>query len=161
MKIIYFILIGSIFFCANNSYSQKNIQSAYIEIGGTAGIWSANYDYILVNYKNVYSGVKVGMGLYKDNDIPFDYFFPMNIVILYGNKNHFMEISPGILFSNISYRAADYEKGYIRTSELFFNYCAGYRYQKKDGGFLFRLFYSPFIYGEPKINHRHKLSSKW
>ncbi len=127
-----------------NKTFKKN--SVYFELFGNGLIYSLGYERILWS-KDIHK-LSTAIGFSYQPPFTHDgsdtyYFIPSEINYLIGKKHHF-ELGLGITFplhqKNVSHIS---DIGYV----LFFR--IGYRYQKEEGGELFRIGFTPFKAIEP------------
>ena len=119
----------------------------YFEVGGIAGFWSLNYEKIILNKENFKISGRIGISTYniKDYTDSFnpDIIIPIAINGLYG-KTHKIEIGIGQTISNIVQSKHSSSLPY-RNTKLHANFTIGYRYQKNNGGIIYRFGYMPII----------------
>lgn len=130
---IIFILLFFILIYVNFIYSNTNnpkVNSLYIEILGKSAIGSINYDVRIT--KELTIGIGTGHSLLILNSFLFlSYLFPGNIdhnlelgiALSILHKENFSEIGRGIVIIPI----------------------IGYRFQPLNGGFIFRISYTPWF----------------
>jgi len=155
------VLLMAAFFigAAHLSHGQSKL-STYLELAGSAGLYSVNADFLMVELDNIRIGGRLGIGMFKEGyeGSGMDIYMPVSAVGLYAFEAHNIEI--GIGFNLISYSirsVADLkDRGFKRKTELLGNYVIGYRYQKAEGGLMFRISYTPFFYkDEPFGRYEH------
>jgi len=125
--------------------------AAYLELGGTAGIWSVNYDLTALNISNFKIGARVGFGFLTEGyaGTTIDLHIPLTVNFMYAfKKNHHVELGIGTQIASYEIRSVKSatDIGWMRKTEALGNYTLGYRFQNPDGGFVFRAFYSPLFY---------------
>jgi hypothetical protein len=139
------VLIGA----AHNGHAQSKL-SAYLELAGSAGLYSLNADYVLLDLDPVRVGGRLGIGIFKEGyeGSGMDMYMPVSAIALYAFEAHNIEIGIGCNMISYSIRSVvDIEdSGFERKTELLGNYVVGYRYQKAEGGLIFRVSYTPFFY---------------
>lgn len=116
--------------------------SVYLEVGGNGVLYSINYDRLFQTPKMGKYAIRIGYGFSKNfnNNRLIINTFPFEITGLYSLKNekHFFEVGPGITgFYRARYTTGD------KLTLLLFTARIGYRYQKSDGGTLFRIGFTP------------------
>lgn len=134
--------------------------AAYVELGGTAGMWSVNYDLMALNINNFKIGARVGFGFLTEGyeGTTIDLHIPLTANFMYAiHKGHHVELSIGTQIASYEIRSikSPTEIGWTRKTEALGNYSIGYRFQSPDGGFVFRASYSPFFY-QDGIYFRHE-----
>ena len=145
------ILSSSLSLMAQNSaeaFTAKN--AAYVELAGNGIFYSLNYERI-IHQKGVFkSAARVGftaMPLKVGGDTYWSAALPLELIGLIGRNRHHLEL--GIGYTPYYYAVGKFEIGssgeefdrYRLTSLLPLR--VGYRYQKPDGGFFFRIGYLP------------------
>ena len=143
-----------VIFYNQKSVAQSNLNhSIYLELGGSGGLYSLNYDLIGININGFKIGARLGLeflsegrqGTTVDVYIPFT----VNFMYAFGNKHHIeLGVGPQIGSYEIKNVITATDIGLIRKTEVLGNATFGYRFQNPDGGFMFRVFYSPFFYQE-------------
>ncbi len=134
------LLFLTILFVTNNIQSQTAAKSIYAELGGPS-IAGINFD-MRLNKKEAGLGARVGMGgIIIDGEGAL--FFPVGLNYLFGKdqKNYF-ELGAGATLVSVT---GDVIDGDLTTT--FGHISFGYRYQPKQGGFLFRAAVTP-IFGK-------------
>lgn len=142
--------------CSNELLAQKEpvpVQArnaVYLELGGNAAIYSLNYDRIIYEKGIFKAAARAGICA-----IPYNianknyggYLMPFEIVGLLGKSKHHLEMGPGITPYWIPFSPAHGSDGesdsYALDSHMSFR--LGYRYQKPEGGFFFRIAYTPIV----------------
>jgi hypothetical protein len=117
-------------------------QAVYIQVGGSAPLFSINYDRRFAKRVNG-AGFAVGIGYYGESGASL-FSIPASINYLFGKSNHFIELAAGATF--ISAKQTIF--GDSNESTVFFHVNAGYRYQPTKGGFFFRGGISPLFVTE-------------
>lgn len=109
--------------------------SIYVELGGNSLAYSLNYDYTFSLAENTKLAVGAGLGYYTmhsyaNGPTPTEtnlFFFTPEANLLFGKKSHHLEMGASLLL--FAFPA-------LRI---------GYRYQRPQGGFLFRVGFTPFV----------------
>jgi hypothetical protein len=158
----YVLLILSLF-AGNMAMAQKSGTSAYpgqtsffAELGGPGILFSANIDRRF-NKSELGAGGRIGLGFITGDfyDKNLGYYqmqsiatFPMQLNYIFGKANsvHTFEVGAGI---TISGKKIDiFENSANRTyNSLYGTACFMYRRQPKDGGFSWRIGFTPIISG--------------
>ena len=129
------------------SFSQTNItapNSLHLELLGNGLIYSLNYERMIVES----FGARIGIGYLQVKEIDGDdqaslTTVPVMVTYLLGSKSSKLELGVGICYINIS---ADIEEFLgVEESETLGTATFGYRYQRSDGGLLFRIGVTPFF----------------
>jgi len=154
-----FLLAAVFIGAAHLSHAQSKL-STYLELAGSAGIYSLNADYIMIELDKIRVGGRLGIGMFKEGyeGSGMDIYMPVSAIALYAFEAHNIEI--GIGFNLISYSIRSVvdaeDRGFKRKTELLGNYVVGYRYQETEGGLIFRVSYTPFFYNdEPFGRYEH------
>jgi hypothetical protein len=111
----------------------------YLELGGNGLIYSLNYDYRF----NTDWSARAGVMYLPIEDVTLT-IVPIIANYLYGN-NHMLEIGAGIAYVGISFETDDDEFFSFSGSGVVGTGTFGYRYQKVDGGFVFRAGITPIF----------------
>ena len=154
-----FVLIVAIFFCLaqkNNSRSDENSLSQtsfYAELGGPGILFSANIDRRF-NKSNLGLGGRIGLGFvsgYLETD-PYNYdeptsvvTFPVQLNYLFGKPGspHTFEAGAGFTLTGKKIGVFDF---YDSTASNFFVTASFmYRRQPANGGFSWRIGFTPLI----------------
>lgn len=142
--LLFFIFPYTQTYAQESKFSKKN--TAFVELGGTAGIYALKFDRIL--FQKGSWALAGGIGLTLSN-VPFDDEerleftprVPIELNLLYGKNRHHLEVGIG---SNL-YLSSNQSGTFIFPR-------IGYRYQKSEGGFFFRTSFTPIVdLGEPLI----------
>ena len=124
--------------------------SIFLELGGNGLIYSLNYDHKFFDHASARIG---GMYLGGSADDPNSidgrvsvFFVPITANYLVGNGNSRLEIGGGLVIAGGSVDATiDNETIDDVGSGAAFTGTIGYRLQPRDGGFLFRVGFTPLI----------------
>lgn len=134
----------------NRLYSQSNEDqiyknSCYLELFGIGGYGSINYERLFWVESKFKSGLRSGFSIYNLKDfrgrLNPDITFPVSFLAFYGSK-HNIEAGIGAAITSET-RANLPQNDPERFTGLHPNFTLGYRYQKMDGRFIFRVCYSP------------------
>ena len=141
VKIIIFLGIFLLF--AGPTYPQQHPNGIYLELLGSGGIYSINYDRLFT--PNI--GGRIGFSYFSfdaDNLLLSTtiYLFPVSFNYFIGNGNSKLELGAGMTIITGNY---DWLGLKGSGSAVFANFNIGYRYQPVDGGFLFRIGFTPWI----------------
>jgi hypothetical protein len=127
---------------SNKLFTKRN--SLYIELGGNAGYYSINYDIIFYQRGSFQCGWRNGFSLLPIINLPI--FIPLEVNTLFGKSKHHFECGLGYTPAIFIGETEDKYRDIILVR-------LGYRYQKPDGGFLFRIGFTP---GISNINDNHE-----
>lgn len=149
-KIIYSIFLMLHVGLIANSQSKKVQQAKniiYVEMGGTGGLGSINYERIIVQKGLLNIGTRIGMIGYNyfdfTNKFNPDFNFPFSINGFYG-QTHKIEFGVGQTITSINHiNTTDYTTQ--RLTNIHANLTIGYRFQKSEGGIVFGINYNPIF----------------
>ena len=124
--------------------------AVYLELGGNGAYYSFNYERILHQKGAFKLAARAGVSVVPVNIQSQRYMgtlVPLEVTALYGRSKHHLEAGAGVspyLFPYSDYNSWEqeydgYKPGVIIPFRL------GYRYQKPEGGFFFRVGYTPFV----------------
>jgi hypothetical protein len=125
----------------NTIITDRPPQAVYIQVGGSAPLFSVNYDRRFSKRVNG-AGFAVGLGYYGESGISL-FSIPASLNYLFGKSNHFIELAAGATY----FTAHETFFGSDNQSLVFYHINAGYRYQPTRGGFFFRGGISPLFAG--------------
>ena len=128
------------------AFSQTKPNSLYLEFFGSGGLYSINYDRLFTeNF-----GARIGFMYFEADWIFFfidvDMFLiPITLNYLVGTGKHKFELGAGpvIAFSSARFLGSNSVSG----SGLGWTGTIGYRYQQNDGGFMWRIGFTPLLAG--------------
>lgn len=136
----------------NNEKPIKANRAVYLELAGNGVIYSINYDKIFHQKGTFKSSYRVGISLYPRNydRVYANVYLPVEINGMYGKRNGHFEFGLGVTPSYINYGTFDlnnFDREVLDYSGLGLAVFGrlGYRYQKPDGGFFFRVGINPII----------------
>ena len=117
----------------------------YLAYGGAGIYFSLMYERHLIKTDNIHVGAKAGMGTsFSSVLFPSEFNFPVGAYIFYGKNKGHIEFS--LSMSNYLLEQYDYaEDQTIRTLKNLIVPSLGYRFQKKQGGVMFKAGVSPII----------------
>lgn len=151
-------LIVLVFFSVSvGSFAQDTTVASnaiYLELGGNAGYGSLNYERMILSKNKFQLSVRAGLSTlkmvdYRDKFNP-DIIIPVALNVTYGN-NHKIETGIGSTYTNMVNVGGNLSPE--RTSVLNGNLHLGYRYQKSNGGILFRVCYTPLFESFNSFRH--------
>jgi len=115
--------------CLNNT-------AFYAEFAGNGGVYSVNYDRrIFGNDKNSFN-IRIGIGYIPSKEEEDDIFIPFELLLITGKGRHHPEFGLGLTMENRPERSGTWEPNLFGR--------IGYRFQKPDGGWLFRIGFTPY-----------------
>ncbi len=117
----------------------------FAELGGTGGLYSLNYDRILIKYEKIKITARAGYAFMPyTGDLTQNFIAENNY--LFGKAKKFIEAGLGINY----YRASFYKVGEtpmftFESDQFIYAFRLGYRFQNMDAeGFFFRAALTPF-----------------
>jgi hypothetical protein len=134
--LLFFILYNSVF--SQDTMVNKAVikrHSAYLEIFGNTGLLpSINYDYMIFSVRNNHLSSRIGFV----TDFSQFMILPLEMNYFTGHTPHHFELGLGITFEiQFEDQIEDYYVPWMLVGRI------GYRYQKMEGGWLFRLAFTP------------------
>jgi hypothetical protein len=145
MKNIRLIALVILIFSAINFpvNAQTHPNSIYLEFFGNGGLYSLNYDRLFSED----IGARIGFMYFETEQFLFLtdielFLIPITLNYLAGSENHKFElgIGPVLVFGSAGIFGLESDSG----SGVGGTATIGYRYQPKDGGFLFRIGFTPY-----------------
>lgn len=146
----------------SENQAGKSDQAVYLEAFGIGGLYSVNYERMLLQRGDIALAGSVGFTFTPRisgfSDDSFGPGIPLEINFLYG-QNHHLEFGAGLTTHYVFYRPKgpvglrvvgndEFEYIYDDPEEYFIGWASmrvGYRYQKPGSGFLFRLGFTPLL----------------
>ena len=133
---------------SSTAFSQSKPNSFYIELVGSGGLYSINYDRLFT--ENI--GARIGFMYFDSEWLLFFtdvemFLIPTTLNYLVGTGKHKFELGAGpvFVFGNVSFFGSDPVSG----SSVGWTGTIGYRYQQNNGGFMWRIGFTPaFFSGE-------------
>jgi len=130
------------------AFSQSKPNSLYLEFFGSGGLYSVNYDRLFT--ENI--GARIGFMYFAADWVVFFsdvelFIIPITLNYLVGTGKDKFELGAGpvIVFGSVGFFGSDPVSG----SGVGWTGTIGYRYQKNDGGFMWRIGFTPaFFSGE-------------
>lgn len=145
--IILFLALNHVVKSQPDSINDLSSSLFFAEIGGHGGYGSLNYQHLLLKKNKFKLSGSTGIGTYHlydyQNKLNPDIIITLGISSYYGNKNN-IEIGVAQTISSIIY-ADNLTYNPKRKHDLNTNLTFGYRYQKEQGGFVYRISYTPII----------------
>ena len=142
----------------NDTIAEKPYMknTVYFEALGNGLLYSLNYDRILAKHRKFALAGRVGAARMPDINYQFDYTFPVEISLLYGKTNQFMEFGAGITFIDAREFSNQQENPSYTLNNEIVRYKVmrvGYRYQEPEGGFFFRAGLMYFMIDWTNLQH--------
>ncbi|WP_296618481.1 hypothetical protein [Marivirga sp.] len=162
MKELKLLLITLITIFSFSSFAQEEKGFEYrnnmqFELGGHGLVYSINYERILINNGSFKTAAQLGISYYP----PFigfrDVWMPIGINEIISFNNHHFKAGLGVIVIREAARhpdntAADWNWDGFLSGRI------GYRYQKPDGRFVFRLGFTPIV--ETNLFSKYKYNTK-
>lgn len=132
------------------TFTAKN--AIYLEFGGSSGRYAVNYSKIFHQKGKLKLNASAGFSMWRNKMNDFKTIWlpvvPLEFSGLYGRKNNHLEMGFG--FTSYLDRTLEIDSETFEFSDkvVFGAYIplrVGYRYQKPEGGFFFRVGYTPII----------------
>lgn len=141
MKLVLMLLI-----CFNGMhFSQTKPNSIYFEVFGNGGLYSLNYDRLFT--ENI--GMRIGFMYLPSIDFIFTSAENLIAIPIMANyflgENNKLELGAGIVYVSVDDVSVFGFKSRQGNSAVTGTAVIGYRYQTKDGGFVFRIGLTPFF----------------
>lgn len=130
----------------NGNSSDSSKDRVYLELLGNAGAYSINYERSLSQSFHA----RIGVGNTSSNDLfgagtNIVTTFPIMGNFLFRGGNNKLELGTGILVGWSSFDSSFGDENDRSTTILDLVGVAGYRYQRDNGGFIFRAGITPFL----------------
>lgn len=144
-----FISIGARAQTETETFTAKN--AIYLEVGGSSGRYAVNYSKIFHQKGKIKLNASAGFSMWhhrlnsKTTWLPV---IPLEVTALHGKSNHHLEMGFGFtsfLSKSFDLVSGTFEFRDIVVYDAFIPLRVGYRYQKPEGGFFFRIAYTPAI----------------
>jgi len=124
------------------------MNSNYIELLGNAGLYSLNFDRVVLYRKKFKISGRVGANIWPVGYNLEQAYVVENNYIFFDSPHHF-EVGPGLTlqrkYNPVCSDTSQYPK-YSWESVWFGMFRLGYRYQKEEEGFFFRFGLTPILY---------------
>lgn len=130
-------------------FQHKN--SIQLELFGHGLFYSLNYERILINGENYKTTAQAGFAWYPPATDVREFWLPFSINELISFNQHHIEFGLGTAFTNEEMQGLTGET--TRDWSTFLTGRAGYRYQKPDGRFIFRIGFTPLYELDGKELH--------
>ena len=149
MLFIFIMLLFGLSYCSllysqekNDVETHTSRSSFYLELGGNGIIYSINYDHMLTEKGRFSTHGRIGLSGWPQNGHSMIYAIPLEVNELIGGGKHHFEMGFGFTtFIAKTYYdpAKGNEEEFITEFVPMITERVGYRFQKADGGFLFRI----------------------
>lgn len=153
-----FLLSCFILFLSSPSFSQQNDSTHFkwknniqLSAGGHGLIYSVNYERFFLNHKRFKTSGEIGFAYYPPKTGIISTWIPLSVNELISFGKHHAEVGVGYILT--THRSKGIEGLKQRFWEPFGSLKIGYRYQKANGRFLYKLAFTPVLdlfngYGE-------------
>lgn len=140
------------------AFSQKEAETfsarnaVYVEFGGGSGIYAFNYSKIFHQKGKLKLNATAGFSMWPNSRIDSKTTWlpaiPLEVSAFYGKSNHHLEVGVGFtsyLETTPEFDSNTLEFNYYVVYDALIPIRIGYRYQKPEGGFFFRVGYTPYF----------------
>ncbi len=148
--LVFVISFGATAQTEPETFTAKN--AIYLEVGGSSGRYAVNYSMIFHQKGKLKLNASAGFSMWRNKINDFETIWlpviPLEVTALYGKSNHHLEMGFG--FTSLLDRTLDFDSETLELEDKVVFGAAiplriGYRYQKPEGGFFFRVGYTPFF----------------
>ncbi len=148
------------------TFTAKN--AIYLEVGGSSGRYAINYSKIFHQKGKLKLNASAGFSMWRneklDSRTSWLPVIPLEVTAFYGKSNHHLEMGFG--FTSFLGTSLDLVSGTFEFRDkvvfgAFIPLRVGYRYQKPEGGFFFRVGYSPIIDFPPRTGGNWSFNPYW
>lgn len=143
-------------------------KGVYLEVGGSSGFYAINYSKIFHQKGKLKLSASAGFSMWRheklDSRTTWLPTVPLEMTAFYGKSNHHLEMGIGFTpYLGTSLDLVSETIGYrdIVVIDAFIPLRVGYRYQKPEGGFFFRLGYTPIIDFPPRTGGNWSFNPYW
>jgi hypothetical protein len=150
-----FISYGATAQTETETFTAKN--AIYLEVGGSSGRYAVNYSKIFHQKGNLKLNASAGFSMWRneklDSRSSWLPVIPLEVTAFYGKSNHHLEMGFGVtsfLGTSLDIVSGTFEFRDKVVFNAFIPLRVGYRYQKPEGGFFFRVGYTPIIDFPPR-----------
>jgi hypothetical protein len=123
----------------------------YLELGGSSGRYALNYNRIFHQKGKLKLNASAGFSMWPkkfDSKTIWLPTVPIEVSAFYGKSNHHLELGMGVtsyLTRSLAFDSETFENIDKVVFDAAIPVRIGYRFQKPEGGFFFRLGYTPVI----------------
>jgi len=139
------LLVSSLGLCQEVSSKFEKKNSAQLELAGHGLAYSFNYERVILNGNKFKTTAQIGAAYYPPETDLIEVWVPIIINEIRSFGNNHAEIGVGYIFNNETTLIYDNAGNPQELIGGFITGRVGYRYQKLDGDFLFRIAFTPFI----------------
>jgi hypothetical protein len=148
------------------TFTAKN--AVYFELGGSSGRYAVNYSRIFYQKGKLKLNASAGFSMWRngklDSKASWLPVIPLEVTALYGKSNHHLEMGFGFtsyLATSLKSVPGTFEFRDKVGLSAFIPLRVGYRYQKPEGGFFFRVGYTPIIDFPPRTGGNWSFNPYW
>lgn len=152
------VIFGLFHFSNSTVFAQKEAENftaknaIYLELGGSSGIYAVNYSRIFHQKGKLKLNASAGFSMWPNTIINSKAYWypaiPLEVSAFYGKSNHHLELGVGViphLTRDLVLEVTSNSSKNIFVLGALVPLRVGYRYQKLEGGFFFRIGYTPFF----------------
>ncbi len=151
-----FLTLSQITFAQTEAETFTAKNAIFLELGGSSGRYAVNYSKIFHQKGKLKLNASAGFSMWRDrinSKTTWVPVIPLEVTALFGKSNHHLEMGFG--FTSLLGKTFDLVPGTFEFREIvvydaFIPLRVGYRYQKPEGGFFFRVGYTPIIDFPPR-----------
>jgi hypothetical protein len=150
---LFFIMIA----CVLSLYAQNNVTARHtIYVDGTSkgAYYSVNYDRIFSRGEKFIKSYRAGFSIMSHVIA-----FPFGIQFFTGHQQDHFEFGVTVVPYIENFEKL-FSPGNLSDKKIYLIPGAGYRYQKPDGGFFFKIIAGPVIYLDPPSDNFWKMDGK-
>ncbi len=153
---IIILLFSAVFVNKNYSQTAQNItrNTIYADFASKGAYYSLNYDRIFSQGEKFTKSYRIGFSVLK-NAIAM----PLGINFFTGHNSSHAEFSLTVVPYVENYNDL-FSGNNLSDKKLYIIPGAGYRYQKTEGGFFFKVAFAPVIYLDPPSDNFWKMDGK-
>ena len=137
---------------AQNNNAVRN--TLYAGFASKGAVYSINYDRVFSQGEKFTKSYHVGFAIFRDVLA-----IPLGINFFSGQHTHHAEFSV-TLVPYIEHYQKLFSPGSLSDKKIYILPGAGYRYQKRSGGFFFKALFSPVIYLDPASDNFWRMDAK-
>jgi hypothetical protein len=127
-------------------------KAVYFEVGGSSGAYGLNYGRVFRQKEKLKLNASAGFSILVRETINLKKYWlpaiPLEVTAFYGKSKHHLEMGFGVIPYLDVVSIFDSESLVFKDKVVFTTAMPlriGYRYQKPEGGFFFRVGYTPFF----------------
>ncbi len=142
-------------------YTKDPARSAnFIELGGNAGLYSLNWDYIFYYKEKFKISGRIGANVFPKGIYLEQAYVIENNYILLKNPHH-IELGPGLTLQ-VKHNPTCLADSIYQWENIWFGmFRIGYRYQPQEDGFFFRAGITPIFYRNSDCGPEFPVTRQW